>query len=52
MSYMQNVYLDSLRFVGLEAAEFENNVAIVVNCYYVGSPTKECCKTGEMNAIV
>jgi len=39
------------RLVGLEAAEFENNVTIVFNCYYIESPTQECCKTGEMNAI-
>jgi hypothetical protein len=32
--------------VGLEAAEFEKSVTIVVNCYYVGSPTQECGKTG------
>jgi hypothetical protein len=40
-----------LTFVGLEAAEFENNLTIVVNCYYVEWPTQECCETGEMNAI-
>jgi len=40
-----------LPFVGLEAAEFENNITIVVKCYYVESPTQECCKPGEMNAI-
>jgi len=40
-----------LTFVGLEAAEFENKLTIVVNCYYVESPTQEFCKTGEMNAV-
>jgi hypothetical protein len=40
-----------LTFVGLEAAEFEKNLTIVVNCFYVGLPTQECCKTGEMNVI-
>jgi hypothetical protein len=42
------IYVKYLRgtLVGLETAEFENNVTIVVNC-----PHKNVAKTGEINAI-
>ena len=34
-----------LTFVRIGGAVLENSVTVVVNCYDVGSPTPDCCKS-------
>ena len=47
LCYIRKIFIwHRLSFAGIEAADFENKVTIVVNCYYVGLSNQECYKTG------
>ena len=37
--------LHGLTFAGLGETELVNQVTIVVNCYGIGTPSQECCKS-------